>query len=112
MTPIKRTQTFRHGSRWELNFRPVAGGIPMDMTGYTAELIILNENGSQAARTTNFTPGIAGEMSSVVMEPAEVSLIPITASSYVLYLTPPTGVAYTRAFIEGPARVVPKGRYV
>lgn len=109
--PVKRPQTFRHGSRWEFHFRPLTGGVPMDMAGYTGELIILDAGGEQVARFTGIQVGAPGEFSSIELAPSEVDLIPAHASSYAIFLTPPAGPDYTESWFEGPVRVIEKGRY-
>lgn len=111
MTPIKRPQIFRHGSRWEFHFRPKAAGQIMDLTGYTGEMVILDTAGNQVARFTNFEVGQGTDFSRIELPPSQVDQVPESASSYAIYLTPPTGEDYTQAWFEGPVRVIPRGRY-
>lgn len=122
MTQLKRPDAFasgnriechfRHGSRWRFHFRPTSSGQPLDLSGYSAELVILDHAGAQVARFTGFQFGATGEFSRLELTPDQVSTIPETASSYGIFLTPPAGSEHAQSWFEGPVRVIKKGRYV
>lgn len=111
--PLNRNIRIYQGSRYEFSFRLKSGGVPVQIDGYTAEMVILNADGTEAARLNTANGGVTideAEDRVIVAVPAPETLdIPVTSASYGLYLTPTQGSNYRKQYYIGTVTVIKEG---
>ncbi len=113
MPAIIRDIIIEQGGVMDETFVLKSNGAPVDLTGYTSTMIILDKDGTvvHTASTENSQVIINGPAGSVRRKvSAEVTkTIPVTAVSYDWELTPPSGAADTWKLYRGKCHVIVEG---
>lgn len=113
MAAIIRDVTIEQGGVLDETFLLKSNGVPVDLTGYSAVMTVLDNTGAvvHTASSDNGQITINGVAGSVHRKiPANLTLtIPKTAVSYDLALTPPSGAADTWILYRGRCHVLEKG---
>jgi hypothetical protein len=112
MAAGKRNFVIEQGSTFEEPIVWKSGGVPVDLTGYSAELVIRPKHGSPtvlrrlATDNGEITLGTTNGLITLLITDEETLLVAWKKGEYVLNLTPPSGA--THRLLQGKVKVSPQ----
>lgn len=113
MAAIVRDITIEQGGVLSDQFVLKSNGVPIDLTGYTSAMIILDKDGVvlHTADTTNgeITVGTTNGLLTRKIPATTTKTVLATAVSYDWELTPPSGAADTWKLYRGRCHVIAEG---